>query len=239
MTTDNPPLDLGVRGGKAGRSHELVEADAAASPGPDVEQGDVVPPVPAGAAQRDELLVSDYQADLERERQPLGHSDNSTLGLVQLGKLHSCSSQPSGGPGIQQSADIKTRETHLECLLAGVSASHEVVADPDKPVAVPVPVVEAVGGGDQDPGGEDGGGAHEVGLPAGLAEEERGQPGETSLCWRVGSLALLVGPDDPTSPGSLVWSNTGHLTNIIWVQTETINHYWNYRVFSIDKYLVW
>ena len=45
---------------KTGRSHKLVEADAAAAPGPDVEQGDVVPPVPTGAAQWDELLVSDY-----------------------------------------------------------------------------------------------------------------------------------------------------------------------------------
>ena len=54
--------------------------------------------------------------------------------------------------------------THLEGLLAGVSAGHEVVADPDEPVAVPVPVVEAVGGGDEDVGREDGGGAHEVRL---------------------------------------------------------------------------
>ena len=52
---------------KTGRSHKLVEADAAAGPGPDVEQGDVVPPVPPGAAQGDELLVSDYQADLQRD----------------------------------------------------------------------------------------------------------------------------------------------------------------------------
>ena len=92
-------------------------------------------------------------------------------------------------------------------MLAGVSARHEVVADPDEPVAVPVPLVEAVGGGDQDPVGEDGGGAHEVGLAAGLSEEERGEPGEAALLWRVGSLALLVSPDNPPSPGSLVWSN--------------------------------
>ena len=63
----NPPLDLVIRGRKTGRSDELVKADAATSPGPDVEQGDVVPPVPAGAAEWDELLVSDYQADLERD----------------------------------------------------------------------------------------------------------------------------------------------------------------------------
>ena len=61
------PLNLIVRGRKAGRSDKLVKADAATSPGPDVEQGDVVPPVPAGAAEWDELLVSDYQADLERD----------------------------------------------------------------------------------------------------------------------------------------------------------------------------
>ena len=73
---------------KTGRSHKLVEADAAAAPGPDVEQGDVVPPVPTGAAQWDELLVSDYQADLQRDNR----YDKPT------GKLHSCSSQPSGGP---------------------------------------------------------------------------------------------------------------------------------------------
>ena len=64
---NNPPLDLVLRGRQAGRSHELVEADAATSPGADVEQGDVVPPVPAGAAEWDELLVPDYQADLQRD----------------------------------------------------------------------------------------------------------------------------------------------------------------------------
>ena len=99
--------------------------------------------------------------------------------------------------------------THLEGLFAGVSAGHEVVADPDKPVAVLVPVVEAVGGGHQDPGGEDGGGTHEVRLPTGLSQEERGQPGETALRWRVCSLAVLISPDNPASPGTLVWSNMG------------------------------
>ena len=102
--------------------------------------------------------------------------------------------------------DIK-HNNHLEGLLTGVSACHEVVADPDKPVAVPVPLVEAVGGGDQDPVGEDGGGAHEVSLPTGLSEEERGEPGEAALLWRVGSLAVLVSPDNTASPGSLVWSD--------------------------------
>ena len=63
------PLNLAVRGRKTGRGDKLVKANAPPSPGPDVEQGDVVPPVPAGAAQRDELLVSDYQADLERKRE--------------------------------------------------------------------------------------------------------------------------------------------------------------------------
>ena len=92
-------------------------------------------------------------------------------------------------------------------MLAGVSARHEVVADPDEPVAVPVPLVEAVGGVDQDPVGEDGGGAHEVSLPTGLSEEERGEPGEAALSWRVGSLAVLICPDDPASPGTLVRSN--------------------------------
>ena len=102
--------------------------------------------------------------------------------------------------------DIK-HNNHLEGLLTGVSACHEVVADPDKPVAVLVPVVEAVGGGHQDPVGEDGGGTHEVRLPTGLSEEERGQPGKTAISWRVCSLALLVSPDNPASPGPLVWSN--------------------------------
>ena len=92
-------------------------------------------------------------------------------------------------------------------MLAGVSARHEVVADPDEPVAVPVPLVEAVGGGDQDPVGEDGGGAHEVSLPTGLSQEERGQPGKTALCWRVCSLAVLISPDNTASPCSLVGSN--------------------------------
>ena len=63
-----------------------------------------------------------------------------------------------------------------------------------------------MGGADEDPGGEDGGGTHEVGLATGLPEEERGQPGEAALLWRVGSFAVLVSPDDPPSPGSLVRS---------------------------------
>ena len=104
--------------------------------------------------------------------------------------------------------DIK-HNNHLEGLLAGVSARHEVVADPDEPVAVPVPLVEAVGGRDEDPVGEDGGGAHEVGLPAGLAQEERGQPRETAVRRSLGSRALLVSPDNSASPGSLVRSNKG------------------------------
>ena len=102
--------------------------------------------------------------------------------------------------------DIK-HNNHLEGLLTGVSACHEVVADPDKPVAVPVPLVEAVGGRDQDPVSKDGGGAHEVGLPTGLSEEEGGEPRETPVSWGIGSLAVLVSPDNSASPGTLVRSN--------------------------------
>ena len=104
--------------------------------------------------------------------------------------------------------DIK-HNNHLEGLLAGVSARHEVVADPDEPVAVPVPLVEAVGGRDEDPVGEDGGGAHEVSLAAGLPEEEGGEPGEAAVRGGVCTLALLVSPDNPPSPGTLVRSNKG------------------------------
>ena len=103
--------------------------------------------------------------------------------------------------------NILDLNTHLEGLFAGVSAGHEVVADPDKPVAVLVPVVEAVGSGHQDPVGEDGGGTHEVRLPTGLSEEEGGEPRETPVSWGIGSLAVLVSPDNSASPGTLVRSN--------------------------------
>ena len=63
-------LYLGVWRGKAGGSNELVEADAAAPAGPDVQQGDVVPAVPAGAAEGDELLVLHNETDLGRRPLP-------------------------------------------------------------------------------------------------------------------------------------------------------------------------
>ena len=70
---------------------------------------------------------------------------------------------------------------YLECLLAGVSAGHEVVSDSDEPVTVAVPLIEAVGGTDEDPAGQYGGRAHEVSLATALPQEERGEPRETSL----------------------------------------------------------
>ena len=116
----------------------------------------------------------------------------------------------SGHPSLDYSKQTTYSELspaqYLESLFTRVPFGHEVVADPDEPVAVAVPLVEAVGRADEDPGGEDGGGTHEVGLATGLPEEERGQPGEAALLRRVRSFAVLVSPDDPPSPGSLVRS---------------------------------
>ena len=66
------------------------------------------------------------------------------------------------------------------------------------------PVIEAVGGGDQDPGGEDGGSAHEVSLARALPQEQRGQPREAAVLRLRGSGAILVCPDNATSPGALL-----------------------------------
>ena len=55
--------------------------------------------------------------------------------------------------------------TSLKCLFTGIGLEDEVVADSDEPVAVVPLLVEAVRGGDEHVGGEDGGGAHEVRLP--------------------------------------------------------------------------
>ena len=63
----NTLLNLRVRRGKTGGSHKLVKVDTAALPGPNVEQGDVVPAVSAGAAEWDKLLVLDNEADLEKD----------------------------------------------------------------------------------------------------------------------------------------------------------------------------
>jgi len=59
-------------------------------------------------------------------------------------------------------------------------------------------------GRDEDPGGEDGGRTHEVGLATGLAEEQGGQPGEAAISRGRGSFTVLVRPDYTASPGALV-----------------------------------
>ena len=59
-------------------------------------------------------------------------------------------------------------------------------------------------GRDEDPGGEDGGRTHEVGLATGLSEEQGGQPGEAAISRGRGSFTVLVGPDYTASPGALV-----------------------------------
>ena len=66
------------------------------------------------------------------------------------------------------------------------------------------PVIEAVCGGHEDPGGEDGGGAHEVRLARALSQEERGEPREAAVLWLGGARAVLVSPDDATSPCALL-----------------------------------
>ena len=54
--------------------------------------------------------------------------------------------------------------TGLKCLFTWVRLQDEVVSDADEPVAVLPLLVEAVSGGDEDVGREDGGSAHEVRL---------------------------------------------------------------------------
>ena len=88
--------------------------------------------------------------------------------------------------------------TSLKCLFTGIGLEDEVVADSDEPVAVVPLLVEAVRGGDEHVGGEDGGGAHEVRLARLSPEEEAGQPGERALRGRGGSSAVFIRPDDPT-----------------------------------------
>ena len=88
--------------------------------------------------------------------------------------------------------------TSLKCLFTGIGLEDEVVADSDEPVAVVPLLVEAVRGGDEHVGGEDGGGAHEVRLARLSPEEEAGQPGEGALRGRGGSSAVFIRPDDPT-----------------------------------------
>jgi len=61
-----------------------------------------------------------------------------------------------------------------------------------------------VSGRDKDPGGEDGGRTHEVGLATGLSEEQGGQPGEAAIVRGRGSFTVLVRPDYTASPGTLV-----------------------------------
>ena len=59
-------------------------------------------------------------------------------------------------------------------------------------------------GGHEDPGGEDGGGAHEVRLARALPQEERGEPGEAAVLWLGGARAVLVSPDDAAPPCALL-----------------------------------
>ena len=66
------------------------------------------------------------------------------------------------------------------------------------------PVVEAVGGGHEYSGGEDGGGAHEVRLARALPQEQGGQPGEAAVLGLGGPGAVLVSPDDPAPACSLL-----------------------------------
>lgn len=93
---------------------------------------------------------------------------------------------------------------HLKCLFTGIPCGHKVVPHSDKPITVSVSVIEAVGRGHQDPGGQDGGRAHEVRLARGLSQEERGQPREAALSRSGGPLTVFICPDDATSPGLLM-----------------------------------
>ena len=67
---------------------------------------------------------------------------------------------------------------HSECLLVRVRAEDVVVTDPGEPRVFPEVVGEAVGGREEEIGGEDGGGAHEEGLAGAEEHEEAGHPGE-------------------------------------------------------------
>ena len=58
------PFQLETRRWEAGGRDIVVEADGSAAPRPDVEQRDVIPPVPPGAAQGNELLVLEDETDL-------------------------------------------------------------------------------------------------------------------------------------------------------------------------------
>ena len=76
------------------------------------------------------------------------------------------------------------------------------------------PVIEAVGGGDEDPRCEDGGGAHEVRLARALPQEQRGQPGEAAVLGLRGPGAVLVSPHDAAPPGALLRPGIGVNNNI-------------------------
>ena len=67
----------------------------------------------------------------------------------------------------------------------------------------------------KDPGGEDGGRTHEVGLATGLSEEQGGQPGEAAIVRGRGSFTVLVRPDYTASPGALVGSEEWFITNYV------------------------
>ena len=62
------PFQLETRRWEAGGRDVVVEADGSPSPGPDVQQRDVIPPVTSGAAQRNELLVLENETDLKTWR---------------------------------------------------------------------------------------------------------------------------------------------------------------------------
>lgn len=62
------PFQLETRRWEARGRDVVVEADGSASPGPDVQQRDVIPPVTPGATQRNELLVLENETDLKTER---------------------------------------------------------------------------------------------------------------------------------------------------------------------------
>ena len=62
------PFQLETRRWEAGGRDIVVKADGPAPPGPDVEQRDVIPPVPAGATQWNKLLVLENETDLWCDR---------------------------------------------------------------------------------------------------------------------------------------------------------------------------
>lgn len=63
-------------------------------------------------------------------------------------------------------------------LLVGVGTEDEVVSDPGEPGLDAHVVGEAVGGSQEEVGGQDGGGAHEQGLARAEEDKEAGHPGE-------------------------------------------------------------